>query len=132
MAMTNSNGASATGAATLAAAPLNWTCGRCDMTVSWMPKVENPKLPGSWVEQDGEVFCLACRRELAAEAAELLAPDRTSLDDRRKLRGAARIEFEIDRDPDRADGSIARACHTSIFAVKKARTKVREAAELTG
>ena len=48
---------------------VDWTCARCQVTVSWMAEVERPKLPATWIMEDDEIYCLACRRERAGEAA---------------------------------------------------------------
>jgi len=37
---------------------------------------------------------------------------------------AARIDFEVRRDPARANGKIAQACRTSIPAVRKSRERL--------
>ena len=46
-------------------ATADWTCARCEVTVSWMADVERPERPATWVETDGLLYCLACRRDLA-------------------------------------------------------------------
>jgi hypothetical protein len=101
-----------------------WTCDRCQVTVRWMSGEHRPELPANWVEEDGEAYCLGCRREIAAEQALGPDPEEGTAEDRRKLRSAARIEFELRRDPDGMDARIARACHTSIPAVRKARERL--------
>jgi hypothetical protein len=94
------------------------------MTVSFAPDVERPRLPTTWASENGELYCLACRRDMAGEAGlEEVgddAPDQTRL----KVRSQARIEFEIKRDPDRQDNVIAKACGTSTVAVRKARARL--------
>jgi hypothetical protein len=94
------------------------------MTVSFAPDVDTPRLPTTWAKQDGHLYCLACRRDMAGEAGlEDIAddaPDATRL----KLRSQARIEFEIKRDPTRQDNVIAKACGTSTVAVRKARARL--------
>ena len=94
------------------------------MTVSFSPDVERPSLPNTWAQKDGELYCLACRRDMAGEAGleEIAddAPDQTRL----KVRSQARIEFEIKRDPTRQDNVIAKACGTSTVAVRKARARL--------
>lgn len=106
------------------AAALDWTCGRCEVTASWMPGTERPELPAAWVEQEGEVYCLACRRELAGEAGLAGVSEDVPPAKRQQLRTVARVEFEVSRDPERADGHIAKACRTSIPAVRKARARL--------
>jgi hypothetical protein len=101
-----------------------WTCGRCDMTIRWMPDAEAPAMPASWVEEDGELFCLACRRERAAEAGVAHLPSDAPAQERQQLSSWARLEFEIKRDPTRPDNQIAKACRTSTPAVRKARGRL--------
>jgi hypothetical protein len=102
-----------------------WTCSRCQVTVRWMPGYEHHQRPYAWAEDGGEVYCLACRREMAAEAGAGAAPSGTTLRRRAGLRTAALIEFEVSRDPERSDGEIARAIRTSVPAVVKARERLR-------
>jgi hypothetical protein len=107
----------------IAPAP-DWTCSRCEVTVSWTAEVERPALPGTWIEEDGELYCLSCRRDMAGEAGlEGLDEDMPS-QKRLQIRSHARIEFEIKRDPSREDNKIAKACSTSTFAVRKARARL--------
>jgi hypothetical protein len=44
---------------------------------------------------------------------------------RAKLRSTAVVEFEIERDPERPEGEIARAARTSIAAVRKVRKQLQ-------
>jgi hypothetical protein len=104
---------------------VRWTCSRCRVTVRWMPGYEHHERPSAWAEDGGEVYCLACRRELAAEAGVGAAASGTTAQDRAQLRTAALIEFEVSRDPERSDGEIARAIRTSVPAVVKARQRLR-------
>jgi hypothetical protein len=105
-------------------APADWTCARCEVTVSWMPEAERPGLPATWIQEDGELYCLACRRERAGEAA-LAALDETVAAARRvQIESRARIEFEMKRRPENRDARIAKACHTSIKAVQQARVRL--------
>ncbi|MGH2955490.1 MAG: hypothetical protein ACRDL6_00645 [Solirubrobacterales bacterium] len=102
----------------------DWTCSRCEMTVSWMPEVERPELPGTWAKENGELYCLACRRDMAAEASlEGVAEDIPS-NERQQISSRARIEFELKRRPDRQDNRIAKSCNTSIAAVRQARARL--------
>jgi hypothetical protein len=103
---------------------LAWTCGRCEVTASWMPEVERPAMPADWAEVEGVLYCLGCRRELAGEAGVLAVPDEASAEKRQQLRAHARIEFEVTRDPERPDNRIAKACRTSIPSVQKARERL--------
>jgi hypothetical protein len=106
------------------AAPNTWTCSRCEVTVSFAPDFENTGLPATWAEEDGQLYCLSCRRDMAGEAGlegvDEDAPNQTRL----QLRSHARIEFEIKRDPTREDNRIAKAVGTSTFAVRKARARL--------
>jgi hypothetical protein len=105
-------------------ATAGWTCAKCEMTVSWMEGVEKPKLPTTWAKENGLLYCLSCRREMAGDAGvEGLAED-ASLDTLQQARSRARIEFELQREPDRQDNRIAKSCHTSIAAVRKARDRL--------
>ncbi len=101
-----------------------FTCERCEVTAGWAAGSKNKGLPTGWIKQRGKVHCLACRRDLAAEAVLDSAPKGTPAAEMPKLKAAARVEFEIDREADRPDGEIAKACGTSIAAVRKARQKL--------
>jgi uncharacterized Zn finger protein (UPF0148 family) len=94
------------------------------MTVSFTPEAENPGLPTTWVREDGELFCLSCRREMAGEAGLEAVDEDVPSQERQKIASRARIEFEVKRDPDRADNEIAKACRTSTFSVRKARARL--------
>jgi hypothetical protein len=89
-----------------------------------MPEVKRPRLPDDWVEQDGLLYCLACRRELAGEAGLAAASEDLPTDRRLQLKLHARVEFEVLRDPARPNTRIAKACRTSIPAVRKARERL--------
>jgi hypothetical protein len=104
---------------------VRWTCSRCQVTVRWAPGYEHLERPSAWAEEGGEVYCLACRRELAAEAGVDAAPSATTVKRRAQLRTDALIEFEVSRDPERPDSQIARAIRTSVPAVVKARERLR-------
>ena len=94
------------------------------MTVSFRSDVEDTSLPSTWTEQEGELYCLSCRREMAGEAGLEGVDEGTPSQERQQLRSKARIEFEIKRDPARADNEIAKACRTSTFSVRKARARL--------
>jgi hypothetical protein len=102
----------------------DWTCSRCEVTVSWMAEVERPELPTTWVRDGDELYCLTCRRDLAAEAALDALDETASAERRQKAESRARIEFEMKRRPEREDRRIAQACHTSVKAVKQARVRL--------
>ena len=101
-----------------------WTCGRCEVTVSWMPGTEAPDLPGSWIDNGEGLFCLGCRRDLAAEAGVAHLEADAPADLRQKTSSRARVEFEITRDPERPDNRIAKSCSTSVISVRKARERL--------
>ena len=103
-------------------AALTHTCGRCEVTASWAPGTDRPALPIGWILEDGDRFCLSCRRERAAEA--VVIGDDVPAAEIPKLRSAARIEFEIKREPDLPDSRIAKACRTSTMTVRKARARI--------
>lgn len=105
-------------------AALDWTCGRCLVTASWMAGTIRPDLPKGWVSEEEEVYCLNCRRERAAEAGLPESSEEMPAAERQKIRSHARVEFEIKRDPDSPDNRIAKACRTSVVAVRKARVRI--------
>jgi hypothetical protein len=94
------------------------------MTVSFRADVEDTSLPSTWVREDGELYCLSCRREMAGEAGLEDVGEDVPSQERQKIRSWARIEFEVQRDPGRADNEIAKACRTSTFSVRKARARL--------
>ena len=107
---------------TTAPAP-DWTCARCDVTVSWMAEVERPALPGTWIKDGDDLYCLGCRREMAGEAA-LVGLDDEPAASREKAESRARIDFEMKRRPDTQDSRIAKTCHTNIKSVQQARVRL--------
>lgn len=109
---------------------VSWTCGRCDVTVRWMPGHESGDLPESWIVVKEAVLCLACRRALAGDAGVELEGSSLSRADRVRVRKEATIEFEVGRDADRSDQVIARACGTSPAAVHRARERIRDGGSL--
>jgi hypothetical protein len=100
-----------------------WTCDGCGVTVSHADG-DPLRLPPTWTSSAEGRFCLLCRRERVAEAALSSAPD-SPIAARAKLRRAALIEFEVSRTPEHADGTIARACRTSVVAVAQARRRLQ-------
>ncbi len=106
------------------AAPNTWTCTRCEVTVSFAPDFANTGLPATWTEEDGELYCLGCRRDMAGDAGLEGVDDDIPSQKRLQIRSHARIEFEIKRDPTREDNRIAKACGTSTFAVRQARARL--------
>ena len=115
--MTNSTLAPERGAKT-------WTCDRCDMTVGWMKGHEAPKLPNHWEKKGSKKYCLACRRELAAEAVVAKLPEETSVTKRAQMMTEARLDFEVTRAPERGDAEIAKSCKSTVASVKKARQRL--------
>jgi hypothetical protein len=107
---------------------IEWTCARCEMTLTFAPEVKRPRLPTTWAREDGLLYCLSCRREMAGEAGVEGLDDDTPNDKRLQIRSQARIAFEINRDPERPDNQIAKACRTSTVAVRKARARLGVAA----
>jgi hypothetical protein len=101
-----------------------WTCSRCEMTIRWMPGHERRGRPAGWGKQNGNLYCLACRRSLAAESAYESAPADMPMEKRAKLRATAVIDFEIKRDPERPNGEIAKIVRCSVPAVLKARKRL--------
>ena len=108
---------------TTVAPAIDWTCARCEVNVSWMPDAERPELPATWIKDGDQLYCLACRRERAGEAA-LVGLDESSAEVRRKAETRARIDFEMNRRPESEDSRIAKSCHTSIKAVQQARVRL--------
>ncbi len=100
-----------------------WSCDGCGVTVS-QADGEPLRLPAAWASSAEGRFCLHCRRDRAAEAALGAAPG-SPVGTRAKLRRAALIEFEVSRTPEHSDGTIARACRTSVTAVAQARRRLR-------
>jgi hypothetical protein len=100
-----------------------WTCSGCGVSASRSDEEATP-IPESWDSCAEGTFCLGCRRRRVGEAAVESAPEDSSRDNRAKLRRAALLEFEVRRDPDRTNGSIAKACRASIAAVAAARQKL--------
>jgi hypothetical protein len=104
--------------------PSDWTCARCEMTVSFAPDVKRPRLPTTWAREDGLLYCLACRRDMAGEAGLEGVDEEVPSGKRLQIRSQARIAFEINRDPKSPDSQIAKACRTSTMAVRKARVRL--------
>ncbi len=94
------------------------------MTSRWVDGLEDGAAsPPNWFTDDnGDSYCLVCRRERAVDIALAEAGD-IGIEARAKLRSAAVIEFEIERDPERTEGEIASAAGTSVGAVRKARKR---------
>jgi hypothetical protein len=102
-----------------------WTCSRCQVTSRWLAGSEPPEHPPHWAEEDGDLYCLGCRRALAAEAGFANAPADVTREQRVKLRTEALVEFEIERDPERPNGEIAKIARCSVPAVLKVRRRLQ-------
>ena len=103
-----------------------WICARCGVTVSFMPGAVQPAgLPANWERVNGAAHCLGCLRKLAGERRSATLSGEESRLDRRRANAEGRIEFELLRAPDRCDTRIARACGTSVVAVKGVRERLR-------
>ncbi len=100
-----------------------WTCQSCGVSAGSIDGGA-VSMPRSWVDSSEGTFCLACRRERAADAALKPAALDGPVATRAQLRRAALIEFEVRRTPDQGNGAIARACHTSVSAVSSARRRL--------
>jgi hypothetical protein len=99
-----------------------WVCARCEVSVGRLDGTRT-QLPATWTQSGDSIYCLNCSRALAGEAALDSAPETISRDERVRLRRDAVIEFEIGREPQAPDRTIARACRTSassVVAVRKA------------
>ena len=105
-------------------APQEFHCGRCGVISRWMPGHERRGVPAGWEKTGGNIYCLSCRRARATEKADAAAPEGSTLEERAKIRTTALIEFEIDRDPDRPNGEIAKVVRCSVPAVLKARRRI--------
>lgn len=102
-----------------------WTCARCGVTATVMPgaaKLFEP--PASWEQLNGVSYCLGCRRTLAGEAKAAAVSDEHSAAERLRANAEGRIEFELQRMPDRCDTRIARACGTNVLTVKQVRERL--------
>jgi hypothetical protein len=100
-----------------------WTCNGCGVAATRSDAEAAPP-PESWEVCADGTFCLGCRRQRAAEAAVDSAPDEADRGARARLRRAAVVEFEVLRAPERTNGSIAKACRSSIPAVAAARRRL--------
>jgi hypothetical protein len=106
----------------------SWICDRCGVSIRYLPGHQPAGPPAGWSVDDGDTHCLNCRRDLAAEAAYHGADPDTSREDRAKLRAKGLIDFEIERDPERTNGEIAKSLRCSVPAVLKARRRLESTA----
>ena len=104
-----------------------WTCSGCAVAAR-RNDTEVVPLPESWEICADGIFCLGCRRRRVAEAAADSAPAAADRDARARLRRTAVVEFEVLRAPDRTNGSIAKACRSSIPVVVAARRRLGDPA----
>jgi hypothetical protein len=86
--------------------------------------VDQYGVPPNWEQTNGIAYCLGCRRELAGEARAATLTDEESPADRRRAHAEGRIEFELDRDPDRCDTRVARACGANVLVVRQVRERL--------
>jgi hypothetical protein len=94
-----------------------------------MPGHERRGPPAGWERKGDKAYCLSCRRARATEEADAAAAPGSTLEERAKIRTTALIEFEIDRDPDRPNGEIAKVVRCSVPAVLKARKRLEAEAK---
>jgi hypothetical protein len=80
--------------------------------------------PPSWDEVNGIAYCLHCRRLMAGEAKAATLEVEDSPTDLVRADAEGRVEFEIDRDPDRCDTRIARLCGTNVIVVRQVRERL--------
>jgi hypothetical protein len=100
----------------MSATAVRWTCARCGVSVGRID-ASPAELPDSWSQAGQESHCLSCRRALAGDAALDMAPPESSREDLVRIRRNGLIEFELRRDPESPDRTVARACSTSPSAV---------------
>ena len=103
-----------------------WTCDGCGVTASRIDG-QSATEPTDWTNSKEGRYCLACRRNLAADAALAGAPAGNSRDECRLIRRTGLIEFEMRRMPNQSDGRIASACGTSPSTVAAVRREVNAA-----
>jgi hypothetical protein len=95
------------------------------VTATFMPGVTKlAELPATWEELNGFAHCLSCRRKLAGETKAAALSDEHSAAERVRASGEGRIEFELDRDPDRCDTRVARASGTNVLMVRRVRERL--------
>ncbi len=100
----------------MAADAVRWSCARCGVSAG---RIDGARvgLPTTWTRSEGDLFCLACSRARASDAAVDAAPLASSSADLVRIRRTALIEFEIRRSPEAPNRAIAQACRTSTGAV---------------
>lgn len=102
------------------ASATRWSCGRCGVSAG---RIDGKRvaLPAAWTRAGTQMFCLACSRALAGEAAMESAPGDSSREELAQIRRTGLIEFEIRRFPHAPNRAIARACRTSTVTVAAVR-----------
>jgi hypothetical protein len=104
----------------MSALAVRWTCEKCGVSVGRIDAAP-AELPDTWTRAEEGSYCLTCRRALAGEAALDGAPPESSREDLVRIRRTGLIEFELRRDPESPDRTVARACSTSPSAVAAVR-----------
>lgn len=95
---------------------VRWSCSRCGVSVGRID--DSPAaLPETWTKTGGTCHCLSCSRAIAGDAAIDAAPADSSREELVRIRRNGLIEFELRRDPESPDRTVARACSTSPSAV---------------
>jgi hypothetical protein len=95
------------------------------MTARFMPGAPNlPDMPPSWEEENGIAYCLSCRRKMAGEAKAAMLRFEEENADLIRADAEGRVEFELQRSPDRCDTRIARACGTNVIVVRQVRERL--------
>jgi hypothetical protein len=84
-------------------------------------------LPPNWSHSEESNYCLSCRRALAGETAVESASPGSPPDELARLRRAGVIQFEIGRQPEATDRTIAQACRTSRSVVCRVRDELAPA-----
>jgi hypothetical protein len=104
-----------------------WNCARCGVSAG---RIDGKRvaLPATWTRSGERMFCLACSRALAGDAAMESAHGDSSREELAQIRRRGLIEFEIRRFPDAPNRTIARACRTSTGAVAAVREASAELA----
>jgi hypothetical protein len=95
------------------------------MTARFMPGALNlSEMPASWDEVNGIAYCLSCRRKMAGEAKAATLRLEEEGADLVRADAEGRVEFELNRTPDRCDTRIARACETNVIVVRQVRERL--------
>jgi hypothetical protein len=95
------------------------------MTVRFMPgALDVSGMPTSWDEVNGIAYCLSCRQKMAGEAKAATVRVEQEGVDLIRADAEGRVEFELNRSPDRCDTRIARACGTNVIVVRQVRERL--------